>query len=75
MKASVTVQPDATRPDTPWIVSSYSAGNGGQCVEARRHAGRLEVRDSKDRSGPTLTFHPAAWRAFTTALRDGALTT
>ena len=74
MTASATPQPDTARPDTPWIVSSRSAGNGGQCVEARRHAGRLEVRDSKDRTGPVLTFHPAAWRAFTTALRQGTLT-
>jgi hypothetical protein len=61
-------------PDTPWVKSTRSGGNGGQCVEARRHADRTEVRDSKDRTGPTLSFGPTSWSAFTTALRTETLT-
>jgi len=62
------------KPDTPWIISSRSAGNGGQCVEARRRAGRAEVRDSKDRGGPVLAFATEQWATFTTALRESTLT-
>lgn len=32
---------------SPWRKSSRSGGNGGQCVEARAHAGRYQLRDSK----------------------------
>nr|MDT0663309.1 DUF397 domain-containing protein [Micromonospora sp. DSM 115978] len=60
------------KPDTPWITSSRSAGNGGECVEMRRHDGRTEVRDSKDQNGPVLTFSPTNWTAFTTGLRAGS---
>jgi hypothetical protein len=55
-----------------WRKSSYSGGNGGNCVEVAVLAGgRRVVRDSKDPAGPTLTFSPAAWRAFTARLRAG----
>ncbi|MEH0928509.1 DUF397 domain-containing protein [Micromonospora sp. CPCC 205558] len=38
---------------------------GGACVEVADNVpGVVLVRDSKDRSGPTLTFAPAAWRGF-----------
>ncbi|ASW53184.1 DUF397 domain-containing protein [Plantactinospora sp. KBS50] len=39
--------------------------NQGNCVEvADNLPGRVLVRDSKDRSGPVLTFAPAVWSAF-----------
>ncbi|MFG1883500.1 DUF397 domain-containing protein [Micromonospora sp. NPDC049102] len=48
-----------------WRKSSRSGGNGGQCVEvADNLSGIVGVRDSKDQSGPALTFDPQAWRAF-----------
>ncbi|MDG4806720.1 DUF397 domain-containing protein [Micromonospora sp. WMMD1120] len=48
-----------------WRKSSRSSGNGGNCVEvADNLPGVVAVRDSKDPTGPTLTFAPAAWRAF-----------
>ncbi|MER7169705.1 DUF397 domain-containing protein [Micromonospora sp. NPDC000207] len=48
-----------------WRKSSYSGGNGGNCVEvADNLPGVVGVRDSKDREGGTLTFTPTAWRAF-----------
>jgi hypothetical protein len=57
-----------------WCKSSFSSANGGNCVEvARNLPGAVAVRDSKDPDGPTLTFGPAAWVAFTAAIRDGAL--
>jgi hypothetical protein len=57
-----------------WRKSSYSGGNGGDCVEvARKLPGIVAVRDSKDRSGLVLSFPPAGWEAFTTALKSGEL--
>ncbi|MEW2382538.1 DUF397 domain-containing protein [Micromonospora sp. NPDC047707] len=42
----------------------------GNCVEVADNVpGVVLVRDSKDRSGPTLTFRPSAWRAFLAATR------
>jgi hypothetical protein len=55
-----------------WRKSSYSGGNGGNCVEVAVLAGgRRAVRDAKDPAGPALTFSPAEWRAFTAWLRAG----
>ncbi|MFG2056236.1 DUF397 domain-containing protein [Micromonospora sp. NPDC048930] len=48
-----------------WRTSSRSTDSGGNCVEvAGNLPGVVLVRDSKDRSGPTLTFTPDAWRGF-----------
>ncbi|HKB30663.1 MAG TPA: DUF397 domain-containing protein [Streptosporangiaceae bacterium] len=47
-----------------WRKSTLSAYNGN-CVEARASGpATVQVRDSKDPHGPTLTFTRAAWRAF-----------
>jgi Domain of unknown function (DUF397) len=51
-----------------WRKSSYSDGNGGQCVEVAGN-GAVLVRDTTDRDGGTLTFTPAAWEAFTSGLK------
>jgi len=59
-----------------WFKSSYSDNQGGACVEgARLVDGQMAVRDSKDPEGPALLFPPAAWAAFTTAVRNGELPT
>jgi hypothetical protein len=57
-----------------WRKSSYSGGNGGDCVEVAMlpDNGRA-VRDSKDPEGPKLVFAPAMWRAFTAAVKGGVL--
>ncbi|HEY6315009.1 MAG TPA: DUF397 domain-containing protein [Streptosporangiaceae bacterium] len=48
-----------------WRKSSYSGGQGGNCVEVADHGNRVLVRDTKqDRNGPVLRFSPAAWRRF-----------
>jgi hypothetical protein len=55
-----------------WRKSSYSNGNGGQCVEvARNLPGVVAVRDSKDPGGPKLIFEPAQWAAFTSGVKAG----
>lgn len=51
-----------------WRKSSYST-NDGACVEV---AG-CQVRDSKDRGGPVLSFTPDAWRALIQAIKDGEM--
>ncbi|MEU6072257.1 DUF397 domain-containing protein [Micromonospora sp. NPDC047074] len=48
-----------------WRKSTRSGASGGNCVEvADNLPGVVAVRDSKDPSGPALTFAPTAWRAF-----------
>ena len=55
-----------------WRKSSYSGGNGGNCVEvAARQPGIIAVRDSKDPEGPALSFTPQQWRSFIAEARDG----
>ncbi|QEV02101.1 DUF397 domain-containing protein [Streptomyces viridifaciens] len=58
--------------DLAWRKSSYSGGEGGNCVEvADGITGLIPVRDSKDPHGPALGFSPAAWRAFVAGIRAG----
>jgi hypothetical protein len=54
-----------------WRKSTFSSGEGGQCVEVGQSNGVL-VRDTKQegRAGRTVvTFTPEAWSRFTSALR------
>jgi hypothetical protein len=57
-----------------WIKSTYSGGEGGNCIEwAPTYAsanGLVPVRDSKTPEGPSLGFTPDAWTAFVGAVRD-----
>ncbi|MFC5200186.1 DUF397 domain-containing protein [Streptomyces kaempferi] len=50
-----------------WFKSSYSGTSGGDCVEAAAAKDTVHVRDSKDQSGPILSFPVAQWTAFTTS--------
>ena len=53
-----------------WHKSSYSGGNGGQCVEvARDLPGVVVVRDSKARQEGTLIFSRTAWAGFITDVK------
>ena len=59
-----------TMTGAPWRKSSYSSGNGTNCVEAgAAEPGRVLVRDTTDRDGGTLTFTAEAWLSFTSGLR------
>jgi len=53
-----------------WRKSSYSGQSGGNCVEVADDASRVLVRDTKDRTGPTLRFTPDAWKAFAKQLKS-----
>ncbi|WP_393058204.1 DUF397 domain-containing protein [Streptomyces sp. LN549] len=49
---------------TTWRKSSYS-GQGGDCVEvADGVSGIVPVRDSKDSTGPVVSFSGRSWSAF-----------
>jgi hypothetical protein len=48
-----------------WHKSSHSGDSGtDSCIEVAFAASAVGVRDSKNTSGPTLAFSPAAWRRF-----------
>lgn len=47
-----------------WFKSSYSSGEGGECVEVAASSAAVHVRDSKDRQGPQFAFTPAEWASF-----------
>ncbi|MFF9754570.1 DUF397 domain-containing protein [Streptomyces sp. NPDC014344] len=56
-----------------WFKSTYSGGDGGECVEIAPDATAIHVRDSKDRGGPRLAFTRSAWSGFVAGLgRDRA---
>jgi hypothetical protein len=61
-----------------WRTSTYSGGNGGQCVEVAALPGRHDgtdricaVRDSKNPGGPALAFGHGKWQRFTAAVKAG----
>jgi hypothetical protein len=56
--------------DSRWRKSSYSGGEGGNCVEVGADAGDLVVRDSQDRHGLVLNFTASAWRRFADQVKD-----
>jgi hypothetical protein len=56
--------------DTAWRKSTHSSNNGS-CVEVRRVAAAIEVRDTKDRTGPVLTFTTDSWQTFVAAIHVG----
>lgn len=52
-----------------WRKSSYSDGNGGNCVETASGSGTIQVRDTADHGGATLSIPAAAWQRFTASLK------
>ena len=54
-----------------WRRSSHS-GTDTNCVEVAEFSHLVAVRDSKNPTGPALTFSPAAWASFVTTLKQGA---
>lgn len=60
--------PDLT--SAPWHISTYS-GQGASCVEVAALPDTVAARDSKNRTGPVLTFTPEGWDSFIRAVNDG----
>jgi hypothetical protein len=54
---------------TTWRKSTYSGGNGSDCVEVGNSTRVVLVRDTKDRAGAVLTFSPGAWRRFAATIK------
>jgi len=50
-------------PDDAWYKSSRSSG-ANNCIEVARMPGWTAVRDSKNKTGPVLSFTDGEWDAF-----------
>jgi hypothetical protein len=58
--------------DLEWRKSSFSGGEGGDCVEvAETPDGGRYLRDTKDRSLPAHYFTSAEWVAFVKGVKGG----
>jgi hypothetical protein len=57
-----------------WRKSTYSGGNGGNCVEvASTSKPLIAVRDSKDPNGPELAFTLRDWQSFIQHAKNRAM--
>jgi hypothetical protein len=56
--------------DHIWRKSTRSSNNGS-CVEVRLVSTAVQVRDTKDRTGPVLSFPADAWHGFIAAVHEG----
>jgi hypothetical protein len=56
--------------DGQWFTSSYT-GHEPSCVEVRDTGNRIEVRDTKDRDGGSLSYTRPEWAAFLAGVKDG----
>jgi Domain of unknown function (DUF397) len=57
-------------PGSAWRKAQLSVGNGA-CVEVAPVDGMVAIRDSKNPSGPVLTYTSAEWHAFLDGARKG----
>ena len=57
--------------DTEFVKSSFSSGQGGNCVEWAFAAAGVYVRDSKDRDGAELLFTFSEWDELAAAAAAG----
>lgn len=55
-----------------WRKSTYSGGNGGNCVEVGTsdHDRNVLVRDTTDRDGVVLRLRPDAWHEFAARVKS-----
>ncbi|GII76963.1 hypothetical protein Sru01_19450 [Sphaerisporangium rufum] len=57
-----------------WRKSTYSSGNGGQCVDVTTDIpGTVALRDSRYPAEPALLVRPAEWDFFLGGVKNGAL--
>jgi hypothetical protein len=53
-----------------WRKSTRSGPNCDNCVQVAFADGVVAVRDSKNQTGPVLTFTPDEWHAFIAGAKD-----
>ncbi|KAB2348618.1 DUF397 domain-containing protein [Actinomadura rudentiformis] len=58
-------------PTARWRKSSYSGGQGGECVEVANVAAVIAVRDSKDPAGPKVTLTASGWCDLARRIKSG----
>ena len=56
-----------------WRKSTYSDGNGGDCIETASGDGLVMVRDTVNRDGGILEFSAEVWESFVASLRQGPI--
>ena len=61
------------RESTTWIKAAASM-DSGNCVQMRRNADMVEIRDSKDPNGPILRFTGAEFAAWLDGATRGEFT-
>ncbi|WP_217179426.1 DUF397 domain-containing protein [Streptomyces sp. AC495_CC817] len=54
----------STTTELAWFKSTYSGGDGDDCVEVAAAPSAVHVRDSKNVTGPQLILSPGAWGDF-----------
>jgi hypothetical protein len=58
--------------DLEWFKSSYSSGQGGECIEVARTPTTIHIRDSKTATtatpNRTLQVTPTTWMTFIESL-------
>jgi hypothetical protein len=57
--------------EVAFVKSNKSGPHTDNCVEVATCTCGIQVRDSKDQSGPVLNFTHAEWDAFLAGVRDG----
>ncbi|CAM5567594.1 DUF397 domain-containing protein [Streptomyces antimycoticus] len=56
-----------------WFKSSYSGGEGNECIEVAHFRTRVGVRDSKSPDRAIVSLPIDAWVDFVSSVKDGGL--
>ncbi|WP_370418981.1 DUF397 domain-containing protein [Streptomyces sp. QH1-20] len=59
-------------PEGAWFKSSFSGGNGNNCIEVADLGSVVGVRDSKEENGPAFVVSSAAFARFVAGVSAGA---
>ncbi|RAY13359.1 DUF397 domain-containing protein [Actinomadura craniellae] len=65
--------PETDTPADRWRKSTYSSGNGGECVELAALGSMVGIRDSKEPDGPRLSVDRPVFRHLVQQVKAGDL--